>query len=140
VIADRAPAVAPEAAGFWAGCDVGELRIQRCHGCGKVNWFPRTFCFSCSSRDLRWERASGLGAVLEVTTVYRALNESLADEVPYVLAIVRLAEGPCMLTRIVGEGALQAELDAQVEVCFEPTRGHPLPVFRLVRESAISAR
>lgn len=129
MIQDRPPAAGPDAAEFWAGCDEGRLRFQRCADCGELNWFPRSFCRACSSRELRWEDGAGRGAVAEATVVNRPLNESYADEVPYVLAMVHLDEGYDMVTRIVGDGALEVGIGDRVEVRFIKTRGHALPVF-----------
>jgi uncharacterized OB-fold protein len=132
MIKDRPPLTGPDAAEFWAGCDEGVLRFQRCASCAQVNWFPRTFCRFCSSTDLPWEEGAGIGTVVESTLVHRPLNESFKDEVPYVLAIVHLDEGYDMLTRIVGEGFAQSQPGDRVSVTFAPTTGHPLPVFELI--------
>ena len=57
------------------------------------------------------------------------MNESYADEVPYVLALVRLQEGPLVVTRIVGDGEFGVKIGDSVSVRFLPTDGHSLPCF-----------
>src|SRR6218665_659908 len=65
--------------------------------------------------------------------VRRAALPAFADRVPYVLALIDLAEGPRMMSQILGENALQAHIGAAVELCFETCAdGAQLPQFRLV--------
>lgn len=47
---------------------------------------------------LDWTEASGVGVIDSFTVIHRAPNPDVAA--PYVLARVRLAEGPILLTRI----------------------------------------
>jgi len=86
---------------FWDSCEAGELKVQRCSGCGAHQFPPRPFCSSCRSQQLDWIPASGRASVASFTVVYRAPIRALRDEVPYVLALVDLAEGPRLMTRII---------------------------------------
>jgi uncharacterized OB-fold protein len=65
--------------------------------------------------------ASGDGAIYSCTVVHRAFGP-FADRTPFVVALVELAEGVRMLTRIVGaDGSLPGDvrIDAAVRVTFE---------------------
>ena len=53
------PAPTPETQHFWDGTREGELRLQRCDGCGKTYFPPRPFCASCGSRKVSVFKASG---------------------------------------------------------------------------------
>lgn len=53
---------------------------------------------------------------------------SFQDRLPYVIAIVRLAEGVQMLTNIVGDSA-DIDMDREVEVRFDERDSDVLPVF-----------
>jgi uncharacterized protein len=128
-LSDRAPAVTAESLPFWEACDREELILQRCTRCRDINWFPRSFCRTCSSPELEWEPSSGKGTVETFSLIYRPMNASYRDEVPYVLALVHLDDGPTFLTRIVGETALDTQIDDHVGVRFAVTTGHRLPVF-----------
>jgi uncharacterized OB-fold protein len=79
-----------------------------------------------------WERSSGTATLEGWTVVFRPINESYRDEVPYILAIVRLREGPLMLTRLVGMDVdVEPTIGMALEVGFDELRtGTPLPVFR----------
>ena len=55
-------------------------------------------CISCLSEDLGWTEATGAAVVDSFTVVHRAPRPDVVA--PYVLARVRLVEGPVLLTRI----------------------------------------
>ena len=44
------PVVSPDTEFFWAGTAAGELRIQRCDGCGALRHPPGPRCPSCGTR------------------------------------------------------------------------------------------
>ena len=104
---------------FWEGTRRGVLRIQRCRGCGSWRWTPQLACPRCWSEDTEWAEASGLGRVYSYTVVHRAVDPA-RFRTPYVLAIVRLDEGPHLLTNIVGCEPDAVRVDMRVAVCFEP--------------------
>ena len=65
------------------------------------------------------------------TVVHRA--PSSAFEAPYVIARVRLTEGPTLLTRIVGAEEHELSCDLPVFLDWEPLTDHyQLPVFRII--------
>jgi uncharacterized protein len=132
MLSQRAPKAGYDAQEYWTACDRHELILQWCDECGQLNWFPRHFCRNCSSAKLSWHPAAGTGTIESFNIVRRAMNESYVDEVPYVLAVVRLAEGILCVTQIVGERRFQATFDAPVRVTFVDTVGHSLPCFELI--------
>jgi len=126
-----AAAVAAVAAEYWAACRRHELVIQRCRGCGAHQFYPRILCASCASRSLDWVRASGRGTVASYTVVRRAISEAFAARVPYVVALVALAEGPTMMSEVVGCAAESVRIGLPVEVVFDDLPdGVTLPKFR----------
>ena len=131
MLEQRSPQAGLDAVGFWEACDRNELIVQRCQDCNRVNWFPRFFCCNCSSSKLEWNRCTGNGVVESFTVVHRPMNAAYADEVPYVLALVRAEEGHLLVTRIVGDNALQTSIGSAVHASFVKTPGHALPVFSL---------
>jgi uncharacterized protein len=95
------PKVSPESLPFWEGCRRGELRLQVCRKCSKINWFPRAFCFNCENDAFDWVVASGKATLETYSIVYRPMSEAWASETPYTLAIVWLEEGIRMVTRLI---------------------------------------
>lgn len=96
------PLIEDESAPFWDGLREGELRIKHCNACGAFHFYPRPFCPTCWSDDVEWHVASGDASVYSYSTVYVNDLPPFGPQVPYVAAVVDLAEGPRMMTRLVG--------------------------------------
>lgn len=92
----------PVTAAYWDAAVDGRLLLQRCGSCGHVQHYPRTLCGACWSPDVTWVDAAGTGAVATFTVVHVPGHPAWAGEVPYVLALVELDEGPRLLTNVVG--------------------------------------
>ena len=76
----------------------GRFEIQKCAGCGKHVFYPRVLCPHCGADKLGWTAASGAGTVYS-TTVVRRKPEAGGD---YNVALIDLAEGPRMMSRVAG--------------------------------------
>ena len=125
------PSITPETAEYWAGCKRHELLIQRCNDCDAAQFYPRIFCTQCSGRNLHWVRASGCATLMTFTTVHRAVSQAYAGEVPYVVALVRLEEGPTMMTNVVGCADVKLQIGMRLEVLFDDwTDEVTVPKFR----------
>ena len=74
------------------------MTIQRCRTCGAHQHHPRPFCLSCKGSDLELVEISGGGSVWSFTEVHRSPREG--REAPYTVALVRLDEGPVVLTHL----------------------------------------
>ncbi len=96
------PFVHGEEATWFDYCQRGELRIQRCRGCGRHVFYPRFACPTCLSADLEWVRASGRGVVHTFTVQHRA-GPDYEGPLPFVIAIVELEQGVRMLSRVVAD-------------------------------------
>jgi uncharacterized OB-fold protein len=111
------PEPTPLSQPFWDGCRAGKLRIQRCDRCGTHLFYPVHMCGACGSLDISWVDASGRGTVYSLTTLARADGE---DAEPRILALVRLEEGPTMMSNLVGEAAGTVAIGDAVAVEFRP--------------------
>jgi uncharacterized OB-fold protein len=116
---------------YWEGCKAHELRIQRCAACAHHQFFPRMYCTQCMSDRVEWVEASGRGKVLSYTIVHRPVSPAFKDEIPYVVALVTLDEGPTMMTNIVGWSPQSLAIGMPVAVTFEDwTEEISIPKFR----------
>lgn len=79
----------------------GELIVQECLSCRHRQFYPRAHCLSCFSTELGWLEASGDAVLHTFSIVYRTPNSEFAEDVPYVFAIVDLAEGVRMTSRVI---------------------------------------
>ena len=129
------PAIDPGSAPYWAALEQHRLILKRCKACGKAHFYPRELCPYCFSDDLAWIEASGLGAIYSFTVCHRPAGPAFAADVPYVVALVELAEGPRMMTRILGDPAAIA-IGRAVMVRFEQqTETLILPFFEPVDQA-----
>jgi len=104
---------------FWDGTKAHELRLQRCKDCGERVFYPRSMCPFCLSEHLEWITASGRAKVHSYTVVRRAMNPAFREDVPYVLAIVELDEGPKMTTNVVGCSPEEVRVDMPVLATYD---------------------
>jgi hypothetical protein len=103
---------------FWDALVDGKLMIRHCNACGEHHYYPRPFCPKCWSDDVEWCEASGAATVYSYSTVYVNDLPPFGPQVPYVTAVVTLAEGPRMMTRLVGVENPNIAID--MAVAFEP--------------------
>lgn len=112
---------------FWDGAQAGRLVLPRCSRCQTWIYYPRLFCPACSSGELAWQTASGDGEVYSFTPVYLRFPTLPADwPMPYVLALVKLHEGPIMMSNIVHCQPEEVRIGMPVHVVFE---GDGVPLF-----------
>lgn len=117
--AERAlPTPSPTSEPYWKAAKNHEFIIQRCSRCKKYVFYPRSLCPYCLSHDVKWVKGSGKGTVYSWTAVYRATDPNFNEPVPYIYAIVELAEGPHMATNIVKCKPEQCKIGMPVEVAF----------------------
>ncbi len=120
VAVDR-PLPVPDAATgpYWEAARGERLVIPRCDDCGHYHFYPRTLCPQCSSPRLTWTQVSGAGAVYSFTIIHRAPSPAFATAVPYVVAAVKLAEGPHLMSNIVGIAPDAVRIGMPVKVVFQ---------------------
>lgn len=126
-----APQITPETAAYWEAARRHELLVQQCTACGRHQFYPRILCTACGARDPIWVKASGRATVLSFTVIRREVTAAYAPDVPYVVALVELAEGPTMMSNIVGCAPEAVHIGMQLDVAFDD-RDETLsvPVFR----------
>ncbi|MFJ6697246.1 Zn-ribbon domain-containing OB-fold protein [Streptomyces sp. NPDC091272] len=108
---------------YWAAAAEGRLLIRRCADCGRAHHYPREFCPYCWSEEVGWERASGRATLYTWSVVHRNDLPPFGDRVPYVAAVVDLAEGPRMMTEIVDCAEGELAVGAELEVSFRAGAG-----------------
>jgi uncharacterized OB-fold protein len=116
---------------YWDAARRGELAVQRCVRCGERPFPPRAHCPSCGAPSLSWAPVSGRGTLHSYTVAHRAPHPVFAGQLPLVVAIVQLEEGPRMVTNLVGCDPAGLEVGMAVEARFEPIDESDmvLPVF-----------
>jgi len=119
---------------YWARAADERLVLRRCGACGMHHFPPRRLCPGCWSDRLHWSDASGEARVYTFTVMHRAPLPDFASRVPYVVALVDLAEGPRMMANIVGDDAREVRIGETVKLCFEQRGEYKLPQFHRLRQ------
>lgn len=126
------PTPTPETQPFWDGVAAAKLCITRCGDCGQPFFPPSPVCPFCSKQNIEWFEASGEATLYSYVIHHRPLPY-WDTEGPRSVALVELAEGPRLVSSVVGceqtpealqlDMALQAtfvSFDEATVLCFEP--------------------
>lgn len=106
---------------FWDAVQRRELRLQKCGSCAHVWYPPGPVCPGCLSDTWSFEPVSGRGKIVAWTVFHRQYFPDIP--VPYLVASVKLEEGPLLIGNVLGLDAKDARLDMPVELTFEEVRG-----------------
>jgi len=117
---------------YWEGAAAGKLLLQKCRGCGKVQFFPRVACVDCFG-EMDWIEAKGTGKIHTFTLVRVPRNPAFKEDVPIYYINVILDEGVIMESRLVGDAKEKVKMGDRVKVIFQETHDPniKLPCFEL---------
>jgi uncharacterized OB-fold protein len=124
------PVPSVESKAYWEGLRSHRLLMPECGHC-RHRWFPPSrLCPRCRSDGVGWSEVSGRGKVFSYVVFHRVYDSSFADDVPYVVALVELDEGPRLVSNIIGCAVDKVECEMPVRVQFEDIGGDmTLPKF-----------
>jgi uncharacterized protein len=111
------PVVSRDTKFFWDGMLAGELRIQRCGGCGTLRHPPGPMCPHCQQRcsaDPGYVVASGTGTVFSYVAHHHPPVPG--KRLPLVIALVELDEGVRVLGEMAGVSPDQVSIGMPVRI------------------------
>jgi uncharacterized protein len=118
---------------YWQALDRGELVFQHCNQCGRANLPARAECPHCLRPALEWRRSSGAAKLVSWIVYRQSFHPAFAHRVPYIVAIVELAEGARLVTNLSGiQSPASLCIDMPLIVSIERDDGLALPRFRPV--------
>lgn len=127
---DALPVTHPDAE-FRAFLTEGRFMIQRSRSSGAHVFYPRVIAPGTGARDLEWVEASGRGVVYSTTVVRKR-----PPEPSYNVALIDLAEGPRMMSRVEGIDPAAVIIGSAVQARIIDQDGEPVVVFDLVETEA----
>jgi uncharacterized OB-fold protein len=116
------------------------VTLTRTLDCARWFFYPRPFCPTCHGSAVRWRPVSGRATLASWVVVHR-VPPGVTRAVPYVIALVELAEGPRLMTNVVGLGdpaGGELRVGQDVAVDFEARADDPqtlVPVFAPVAQA-----
>jgi len=117
---------------FWAGAREGKFLLQHCPACGDTRFPPGPVCPKCLAGDQTWIEASGKGTLESWIDMHRAYWDGFKDDLPYRVCLVRLEEGPVVVSNLVDKTD-NLRMGAPVKMVFGAvTDSVTLPRFALV--------
>jgi uncharacterized protein len=124
------PGMTELTAPYWNAAREGRLVVQECGSCGQLAHPPLPACPGCHATEPGWREVSGAGTVYTYTVVRHPTHFAFADQIPYVLALVELTEGPRLITAITGCPPDEVRVGTPVHAVFrEVAEGVTLPYF-----------
>ena len=85
----------------------------------QLDGFTVVDCVRCGGVELSDLDASGAGTIRSFTIIRRAVSSAFEADVPYVVALVTLAEGPTVMANILDAPLDALAIGASVELVFE---------------------
>lgn len=122
------PPVTDGNAPYWDGLAAGELRLQCCDHDNTFRFPESPVCPACLSANFTWRPASGQATLWSWILMHQQYFGAYADERPYVIAFVELAEGPLMISTVVADPATLV-IDEPLQLDFKQVGKYRLPVF-----------
>ena len=117
---------------YWANLEQGEFKIRRCNSCSKWQFPAMTRCQHCLGEDLSWQTPSGKGQVWSWIKVHKPYFKEYADEVPYLVAMIKLEEGPLMISSLTDVKVPVVKCGTPVSMVIKKGRGgKPMPYFQM---------
>lgn len=114
---------------FWEGCSAGKFLLHRCGICGRHYW-PASRCVKHGAEDMAWVESSGRGEIYTYTTLHHAYTPSMKGKTPYVVAVIKLDEGPFFHAGIFDIPVDQVSVGLRVQTSMVPhDSGLTLPMF-----------
>ncbi len=141
--AGRRPVPAPDelSAPYWEAAAAHTLVVARCSRCESYVLPPGQACPNCHTSEpmFTFEQVSGRGSVRSWTVMRQSFLPGFAEEVPFVLVDVELAEQEelRLIGRLLDGPDAHLRIGAPVKVAFEDVAdGVSVPAFVLGEESA----
>lgn len=119
---------------FWDAARQRRLVLRTCLDCSHVDHPPYLYCTACGSDRHEWRTARGTATLVAYAVNTYSVPAAFIEDLPYALAIVKLAEGPQMISNIVECNLAELRNGMALEVVFhEAAQGFVLPKWRPAR-------
>lgn len=113
------PEIDPLTKPYWDHAFEHRLSVQHCVDCGHKHFPPSPVCPSCLSDIQDWEVVSGNGTLVSWVRFHRAYWNSYRRDLPYDVCLVKLEEGPLILSNFGGPVPDDVHAGMQVHAVFE---------------------
>jgi uncharacterized OB-fold protein len=125
------PTIDDDSRPFWQSTKAHAMKLQRCNRCESFWFYPGPVCHHCGSTDFQWVQVAGTGTIYSYTLLQRAKGNPFENDVPIAIALIRLTEGPVLMSNLSDYDADDVRIGLPVEVVYEDVNDEvTLPIFR----------
>lgn len=114
---------------MWESMARERMELPQCSACGVFRYPPGPICPACQSLAYRWTPISGDGTILSWVVFHRQYFDD--HPAPYNAIAVRLAEGPIVVSNLVGNEPAGSWIGAPVAITYRQHRDRTQHAFRL---------
>lgn len=104
---------------FWEGTKEHKLLLKTCSDCGHIDHPPYLYCTNCMCEEHAWVEASGKATLFSFAINTFGVPFPFMEDLPYVLALVDLEEGPRMISNVVNCDHDELKKGMSLQVVFE---------------------
>ena len=104
---------------FWDAAKQHRLVLRKCSACGYIDHPPYLYCTNCHADEHEWVEASGKAFLAAYAINIFGVPFPFWADLPYVVALVDLPEGPRMISNIVDCEHDQLVNGMELEVVFD---------------------
>jgi uncharacterized protein len=104
---------------FWDAAREHRLVLRKCSACGYIDHPPYLYCTNCHADEHEWVEASGKATLAAYAINIFGVPFPFWVDLPYVVALVDLPEGPRMISNIVECEHDQLANGMELEVVFD---------------------
>lgn len=87
---------------YWENALENKLSIQYCRQCGDTHFPASPVCPQCLSDNQHWQVVSGDATLVSWVKFHRAYWNGFREDLPYDVCLVKLDEGPLILSNFRG--------------------------------------
>jgi uncharacterized protein len=128
------PTIDADTAPFWESTRAHAMKLQRCNRCENFWYYPGPVCRHCGAQDWAWTAVSGTGTIYSFSVLERAKGNPFEGDVPIAIVLIRLDEGPVMMSNLIDYEPGDLAVDAAVTIDYEDVdETVTLAVFRPAR-------
>jgi len=113
------PDVEDVALPFYEGMQQHKVVIQQCTACSTYLPPAQIVCDHCGSNILKWVEVDGSGEIYSYVVYHRSFHPAFNDQVPYIVALVELKEGPRLMGHIKVKQGQQYKVGSAVVASFQ---------------------
>ena len=92
----------PDSIPYWEHLKEHQTQLQECENCGRFRFPPYPSCPYCGTLGGKWTPISGKGTIYSWIVIHHPVDRRLASEVPFIVVLVDLEEGPRVGARLIG--------------------------------------